>query len=93
VRGRLSKAIQSWIDIRAPQFILDLIVNGYKIPFIDSPPSFVGKNNASARREYMFVEQSIVELIECKCIEDVFSPPDIINPLSVSIQKSGKKRS
>lgn len=92
VRGRLSKAIQSWRDIQVTQFTIDVIVHGYKIPFIDLPPSFVGKNNQSARKEYMFVEQSIIDLLESHCIEEVFLPPEIINPLSVSIQKSGKKR-
>ena len=33
-----------------------------------------------------------MELLRDNRIEEVFSPPDIINPLSVSVQSSGKKR-
>lgn len=92
VKGRLKKAVQSWVDIDAPQFILDVISEGYRIPFFVLPLAFIGKNNKSALREFSFVEQSIKELLDSNCVEEVFSPPVIINPLSVSIQSSGKKR-
>lgn len=92
VKGRLRKAIQSWIDIQTSQYILDVINCGYKLPLLDLPASFVGKNNKSALREFIFVEDSISDLLNLGCINEVYYPPDIINPLSVSIQKSGKKR-
>jgi len=39
-----------------------------------------------------FVESAINDLIINGCVTEVFEAPVIINPLSVSIQKSGKKR-
>ena len=39
-----------------------------------------------------FVENSILELSELGSVREVDSPPFIVNPLSVSIQSSGKKR-
>ena len=76
VKGRLKKCLQAWEEIQAPQFIIDIIQNGYKIPFLSIPPPFKASNNKSAINERQFVEQA----------------PGIINPLSVSIQKGGKKR-
>ena len=38
------------------------------------------------------METSIDELLSLGCISEVSAEPDIVNPLSVSISKSGKKR-
>lgn len=92
VRGRLRKSIQFWREIDAPRFIVDTIEFGYKLPLLQIPPSFVATNNNSALQESEFVESAISELLSLECITEVFAPPAVINPLSVSIQKSGKKR-
>ena len=92
VRGRLRKSIQFWREIDAPRFILDTIAFGYKLPLLQIPPPFVATNNNSALQESEFVESAISELLSLECITEVFAPPAVINPLSVSIQKSGKKR-
>ena len=92
VKGRLKKCLQAWEEIQAPQFIIDIIQNGYKIPFLSIPPPFKASNNKSAINERQFVEQAITELLLHECITEVGSPPRIINPLSVSIQRGGKKR-
>lgn len=92
VRGRLRKCIQFWKDIGASPFILGVIEFGYKLPLLQIPPPFVAANNNSALREAVFVEGAISDLLNLECITEVFEPPAIINPLSVSIQKSGKKR-
>ena len=42
--------------------------------------------------ECEFVGDASLELLRDNRIEEVFSPPDIVNPLSVSVQSSGKKR-
>ena len=91
VKGRLKKCLQAWEEIQAPQFIIDIIQNGYKIPFLSIPPPFKASNNKSAINERQFVEQAITELLLHECIIEVGSPPGIINPLSVSIQRGGKK--
>ena len=92
VRGRLRKSIQFWGEIDAPRFILDTIEFGYKLPPLQIPPPFVATNSNSALKESNFVESAISELLSLECITEVFAPPAVINPLSVSIQKSGKKR-
>lgn len=92
VRGRLRKSVQFWREIDAPRFIVDTIEFGYKLPLLQIPPPFDATNNNSALQESEFVESAISELLSLECITEVFAPPAVINPLSVSIQKSGKKR-
>ena len=88
----MRKSIQFWREIDAPRFIVDTIEFGYKLPLLQNPPPFVATNNNSALRESEFVESAISELLNLECITVVFAPPTVINPLSVSIQKSEKKR-
>ena len=91
VKGRLKKCLQAWEEIQAPQFIIDIIQNRYKIPFLSIPPPFkASNNNKSAFNERQFVEQAITELLLHECIIEVGLPPGIINPLSVSIQRGEK---
>jgi hypothetical protein len=46
----------------------------------------------SARKHANFVNESVNDLLDHNCIEEIPRRPDIVNPLSVSIQSSGKKR-
>ena len=62
------------------------------MPLLQIPPPFVAKNNKSAVQDSAFVESAISELLSLEFIAEVFTPPVVLNPLSVSIQKSGKKR-
>ena len=71
---------------------MSVIRNGYKIPFIDFPPTKVFPNNASALKEKDFVSEAISDLLVTRCVGVLDYPPAIVNPLSVSIQSSGKKR-
>ena len=42
-------------------------------------------NIASAINEAEFVGEAILELLRDNRVEEIFSPPDIVNPLSVSV--------
>ena len=46
VKVRLSKSMEFWQSIGALDFILDVIKEGYKIPFISTPPPKHYSNNA-----------------------------------------------
>ena len=59
VRGNLAKWYQEWVNIDAPGFILSVIRDGYKIPFIVFPPPKVSPNNGSALKEREFVSEAI----------------------------------
>lgn len=92
VKNRLKQHIQFWRDIGANQFILDSIEFGYKIPFYSLPESEILKNNKSARENATFIVQAISDLLDKGLIEKLDIPPKVVNPLSVSVQSSGKKR-
>jgi len=92
VKGKLFKSIQYWQSLGAPDFILSVIRNGYKIPFISTPPPRRFTNNASARKKADFVREAILDLLRDNSVEEIIFPPDIVNPLTVSVQANGKKR-
>ena len=71
---------------------MDIISDGYKIRFITTPPPVHLKNNGSALEHSDFVNDAILELLQDNRIEELTTPPEIINPLTVSVQSSGKKR-
>ena len=92
VRGRLRKCIDFWRPLEVSQFILNVIIQGYKILFFHLPTPFSKANNASARTNSTFVTEAVNDLLKLNLVEEIFCAPDIINPLSVSTRSSGKQR-
>ena len=85
--GRLGKKIS------ASGFILSVVRDGYKIPFLAFPPLKVSSNNTSALNDTYFVSEAISDFLKTKRVEILDRQPDIVNPLStVSVQPSGKKK-
>ena len=62
------------------------------MPFYSVPNSVMLNNNQSALKESHFVFQAIKDLFEKGLVEKCIRVPIVVNPLSVSIQGSGKKR-
>ncbi|MCG8032477.1 MAG: hypothetical protein JAZ03_09910, partial [Candidatus Thiodiazotropha taylori] len=94
VKGRLKKHLSFWRNIGSSEFVLDVIENGYKIPLYSMPDRKTYKNNRSALSEPVFVTEAVKDLLDRGLIEkcNESNPPYIINPLTVSVQTSGKKR-
>jgi hypothetical protein len=94
VRGRLKEHLRFWEQIEAPQFILDTIRSWYKIPFLVVPPYTFKQNNSSALLHSDFVSEAIKKLLAGDRISEVNYRADIhtVNPPSVTVQSSGKKR-
>ena len=92
VRGRLRKFVDFWRTLEVSQFVLNVIMQGYKIPFFQLPTPFAKRNNASARENSDFVSQAVNDLLRLDLIEELACKPNIINPLSVSTRSSGKQR-
>ena len=89
--GSLREHVDFWSNsIRASDFIINTIVEGYRIPFFDLPENFVIPNRSSAFKFKDFVNEAISELIERGCVKEVLNPPKFINPLHVVQQSSGK---
>ena len=89
VKGNLKNNLGFWRSIGAPDFILSIIENGYRLPFISFPLAVKLRNNKSARLHADFVDQAILELLHSGRVMELNSPPDVVNPLSVSIQPNG----
>ena len=58
VRGRLKLCISFWRSLGASRFILNVISQGYKIPYFELPTPFFNANNASALYNSSFVSNS-----------------------------------
>ena len=91
VVGRLRRHIGFWRHIQASHFLLRTFDQGYCIPFVAVPPPHQAKNNASSRRQPEFVRQAIDDFLVTGAIQDVHTPPRVINPLTVS-EKGEKLR-
>ena len=92
VRGRLKNCISFWRNIGASDFVLNTIQVGYKIPFMSTPEPAFMKNNRSALLHADFVSEAINDLVRRGLVAKCYTPPAVVNPLSVAIQSSGKKR-
>lgn len=71
--------------------ILEIIKNGYKIPFYSLSKRCFQKNNNSALLHNEFNKMAILKLIENGQIEECFDIPFIVNPLTVSVQLNGNR--
>ena len=89
VKGRMKDAIDFWSDtLEASEFVLNIIREGYRLPFSEYPSKCCLRNNLSARRHGEFVAQAIIELLDNDCIVEHRNPPYCVNPLTVA---EGKK--
>ena len=92
LKGRLKTKLEYWHTIGASNFVIDTIKFGYRIPFISTPCRALFHNYKSALENASFVESAISELVGNHSFIEVPFVPHVVNPLSVSIQSSGKKR-
>jgi hypothetical protein len=89
VKGKLKQCLTFWKnELKANKFVVNVIDEGYKIPFICVPPPFYAKNNKSSIDHPEFVETAIAELLENRCVIQVQNRPYCCNPLTVA---AGKK--
>ncbi|CAH3151331.1 unnamed protein product, partial [Porites lobata] len=65
---------------------------GYRIPFISWPPSAFFCNNRSALDHASFFDSAISDLLLAGSVIEVFTPPTVLNPLTVSVNSVGKRR-
>ena len=65
VRARLQKCIEFWRSLELSRFILNIIIQGYKISLIRLPTPFLKAYNASARNNSGFVSIAVDDLFKC----------------------------
>ena len=93
IQGKFRANFPFWRDVvRASEFLLDTIQNGYKILFRESPLPFSIENRSSALHWRSFVQRAISELLTRGCIREAPVYPQFCNPLHVAVQSSGRLR-
>ena len=92
IKGNLKRNISFWRTIGTSRFILDVIEQGYKLPFRNLPETVHFRNNKSADKHADFVSNAISELLNSGRVIQVQRTPIVISPLSVAVQPCGKKR-
>ena len=85
VKGRLANAFEFWVnDLEAPPFVVDIIRQGYSLPFSEFPPRCFLSSNRAALRNPQFLESAILDLFEKQLINEHSFPPQCANPLTVA---------
>ena len=93
VKRRLKKNLIFWHKtLSGNSAILEIIDNGYMIPFFKTPKCSLFANNQSAFKSKDFAEESISKLLICGSIIQAEKPLEVISQFSVSVNPSGKKR-
>lgn len=93
VKGRLKQNVGFWENtLKAPDKIIDILKNGFRIPFLQTPDSYSLKNNRSASEHADFVSQAIGDLLKVGSVLEVPFVPYIVSPLSVAVNNSSRKK-
>ena len=93
IQGKLSANFAFWRHVvRASEFVFDIIQNGYKFLFRESPLPFSIENLSTALDWRSFVQGAISELLARGCIREAPVYPQFCNPLHAAVQSSGKLR-
>ena len=80
-----SSTQEFWRDeLKASSWVLDVLDNGYVIPFTEPPPIYEEDNNGSAKNNMEFVRQAVQELVEQGVVEIVSKKPRCVSPLTVA---------
>ena len=85
--GRLSHHVKFWKELNAPEWILDIIKDGFKVPFIKNPPKIFLPNNKSAilPEHKKWVNETLMEFEQYGFIKRVKRIPYCVLPLSIAI--------
>ena len=93
VKGKLKQNQRFWKNtIKTNETVLNIIQEGYRLPFLETPDTARFSNNKSAINNSKFAEISIKEMLATGKTLEQDQPPRVVNPLSVCIDYSGKKR-
>ena len=93
VKGRLRENIALWRSIGASQWLLNVLCEGYCLPFVGLPVNKFFPNHKSSSCHAEFVSAEISKLLASGAIMEVLSADlRVCNPLGVDVNGSGKPR-
>ena len=76
----------------ASDYILDIVGKGYKLPLRYTLCKVELRNNMSAIDNPEFVAYEIQKLLDKGCVREVSVIPQVVNLLTVALDKGGKRR-
>ena len=71
-------------ELKASGWVMDVIENGYVIPFESLPKEYEEPNNSSAKKNMKFVREEVRELARTGVVEYRLEKPHCVSPLTVS---------
>lgn len=71
-------------NLEAGEWVMDVLRDGYVIPFVRIPPTYEEANNKSAIQEMGFVQQAVAELRRQGVIQFTDEKPHCVSPLTVA---------
>jgi hypothetical protein len=85
IKGRLRDHIHFWKSLNTPDWILELIAYGVKVPFLSQPPPIFKTNNKSAvsPENLQWVRDTLKEYLQFGFIKRVDYVPCCVMPLQV----------
>ena len=97
LRAGLRHHIEYWIEeLHATQWLIDMIRDGYMLPFNVEPPAYRRGNKNTAYANADFVHIAVVDLVKGRggggVVEEVTEQPYVCSPVSVVENSAGKKR-
>ena len=81
-----------WTEVlKVDGFVLDVLQNGYKLPFRegDLPQRYKEKNNKSAVKHMGFAVKEVEKWVSKKVVKEVFTEPWCVSPLTVAERQMG----
>ena len=88
IKGRLRHCIDFWLTLKPPDWVLDIVRFGIKIPFENDPPRIFLPNNKTCLTNKIWVRETIQEFIEYGFIKKVDYIPKCVLPLQVNLSGS-----
>ena len=90
--GRLREHAEFWEEMGASKFIMSVVREGYRLPFVTEPPTGWLRNQKSCDQHEAFVDQAVNDLLRCGSAVSVDKEfPKCVNPLGV-VQGASKLR-
>ena len=93
VKGRLRERLDFWKSIGASRWVLDVLSDGYSLPFISLPQRAFFQNHHSVAENEDFVSHEVSKLLVSGAIAEVSREDlSVCNPLGVVKNSAGKPR-
>ena len=73
-------------ELKASDWVMEVIRYGYIIPFERKPSSYEEENNSTAKKDMVFVRQAVRELVDQGVVSIVPEKPFCVSPLTVSVK-------